>query len=281
VTDRPEELDAFFDGHPASREVFDALAEVVASTGPYELRVSRSQVAFADGPVFARAWIPDQYLRGGHAPLVLTLGFFHRDPSPRWKQVVEPAPGRFTHHLELGSPAEVDEEVREWIATARPHAKTPLAFTAPIEGGPGGAWVTVPFDAEAEFGRKRVPVRATIDGVAYRGSLVRMGGACHVLGVLKEIRARIGKQPGDVVEVTIEEDVAERTVEVPQDLATALAAAPAARAAFEGLAYSHRREYVRWIEEAKRAATREARIARTIESLAQGVKTPGAAPAGG
>ncbi len=71
-----------------------------------------------------------------------------------------------------------------------------LSFSAPIEQAHGGgAYVTVPFDVETVFGKKRVPVQATIDGQPYRGLLVRMGGPCHVLGVLKEIRERIGKQP--------------------------------------------------------------------------------------
>lgn len=154
------------------------------------------------------------------------------------------------------------------------HPASTFTFTAPIEGGAGGAYVTVPFDAEAVFGAKRIPIKATIDGVPYRGSLVRMGGGSHVLGVLKAIREQIGKQPGDPVEVTLEADTDERTVEVPGDLAAALAAAPPAKAAFDALAYSHRREYVRWIEEAKRAATRTGRVARAVELLPHGVKTP-------
>jgi len=93
------------------------------------------------------------------------------------------------------------------------------------------------------------------------------GGACHVLGVLKEIRERIGKQPGDVVQVTLVEDAAPRTVDVPRDLAAALAAAPGAKAAFDGLSYSHQREHVLWIEAAKRAETRASRIARWVDTL--------------
>lgn len=142
------------------------------------------------------------------------------------------------------------------------------SFSAPIEqANGGGAYVTVPFDVEVAFGKKRVPVQATIDGQPYRGSLVRMGGECHVLGVLREIRERIGKQPGDVVEVTIVEDTSPRTVGVPPDLAAALAAAPSAKAAFDRLSYSHQCGHVRRIEEAKRAETRAARIARTVEQL--------------
>jgi hypothetical protein len=133
--------------------------------------------------------------------------------------------------------------------------------------------VTVPFDAEAVFGEKRVPVRATIDGLPYVGSLVRMGGDCHVLGVLKEIRAALAKDEGDVVDVVIEEDTAPRVVDVPADLAAALESVPEAARFFETLAFSHRREYVRWIQDAKRDETRAARIARAVELLAAGKKS--------
>jgi hypothetical protein len=80
--------------------------------------VSKSQVAFARRRIFARAWVPGQYLGDGYAPLVLTLGFRRRDPLPRWKQIVEPAPGRFTHHLELRAIEEIDDEVRAWLLEA-------------------------------------------------------------------------------------------------------------------------------------------------------------------
>ncbi len=146
-------------------------------------------------------------------------------------------------------------------------------FSAPIEEGRGGgAYVSVPFDVEEVFGRKRVPVRASIDGIPYRGSLVRMGGDGHVLGVLRAIRAKIGKGVGDIVEVVLEEDTAERTVEVPPDLQKAIRSARGAGAAFRALSYSHQREYVRWIGEAKRAETRARRVERTVEMLVRGAR---------
>ena len=71
-------------------------------------------------------------------------------------------------------------------------------YTVTIQdAGGGGAYVTVPFDVEAVFGKKRVKVKATIDGQPYQGSLVRMGEPCHLLPVRKDIRARIGKGMGD------------------------------------------------------------------------------------
>jgi hypothetical protein len=140
-------------------------------------------------------------------------------------------------------------------------------FTAPIESDGSGAWVTVPFDVGATFGAKRVPVSATIDGIAYRGSLVRMGGDCHALGILKAIRTQLGKGVGDTVEVVLERDDSVREVEVPADLASALAEHAGANEAFSALSYSHRREYVRWIEEAKRPETRARRVSSAIERL--------------
>ena len=86
--------------------------------GPTELDIRKSQIAFRRGRAFAWVWMPGRYLRGKVAPLVLTVGFPYRDGSPRWKEVVEPAPGRFTHHLELFSALDIDEEVRQWLKTA-------------------------------------------------------------------------------------------------------------------------------------------------------------------
>lgn len=80
-------------------------------------------------------------------------------------------------------------------------------FEAEIKKVPDidGAYIEIPFDVKAEFGKGRVPVRATFDGEPYEGSIVRMGTPCHILGVRKDIRAKIGKQPGDIVKVSIEE----------------------------------------------------------------------------
>ena len=80
-------------------------------------------------------------------------------------------------------------------------------FTAEIKIVPDidGAYVEFPYDVRAEFGRGRVKVLATFDGVPYEGSLVRMGTPGHILGLRKDIRAKIGKQPGDRVEVTLRE----------------------------------------------------------------------------
>lgn len=80
-------------------------------------------------------------------------------------------------------------------------------FEAEIKKVPDidGAYIEIPFDVKAEFGRGRVPVTATFDGVLYEGSLVKMKTPCHILGIRKDIRAKISKQAGDIVSVTIRE----------------------------------------------------------------------------
>jgi hypothetical protein len=148
------------------------------------------------------------------------------------------------------------------------------SFKAKLEEGiGGGAFVRVPFDVEKVFGKKRVPITATIDGEPYRGTLVRMGLPEHCLGVLKAIRSKIGKDLGDEVAVSLAEDTAERNVVVPPDLTSALRRNKEARAFFETLSYTHQKEYVQWIEDAKKEETRHARLARTIDALLAKKKT--------
>ena len=143
-----------------------------------------------------------------------------------------------------------------------------IEFKAVIENaGNGGAYVKIPFDVNEVFGKKRVQVNASFDGEPYRGLLVRMGEPWHILIVLKSIREKIGKSFGDEIHVTVEADDAARVIEIPPALAAAFEPEPEALAFFDTLAHSHRREYVRWIEEAKQESTREKRVAKTIEML--------------
>ncbi len=145
-------------------------------------------------------------------------------------------------------------------------------FRAPVRSsgrGGGGHLVDVPTEVvEALGGKGRFPVTATFDGVPYRGSIVRMGGGA-VLGVQKAIMAEAGVTVGDMLTIVVRNDEAAREVEVPDDLAEALARNDPARAAFEGLSFSHKREYVRSITEAKRPETRARRIGLTIERLVE------------
>ena len=144
-------------------------------------------------------------------------------------------------------------------------------FRAKIENaGSGGAYVTIPFDVEKVFGKKRVKIKATIEGEPYRGTLVRMGTPYHILIVLKEIRQKIGKDFGDEVSIELEEDLEQRQVEIPAYIEQALVANPIAQGHYNGLSYTHQKEYIRWVTEAKREQTRQERLLKMIELLKQG-----------
>ena len=130
----------------------------------------------------------------------------------------------------------------------------------------------VPFDPKAELGKVRAPVRVTINGHTFRTTIARMGGRTFV-GLNREAREGTGVAPGDRVTVELVADDEPRTVELPPDLAAALDAD--LRAFFDSLSYTHRKEYVRWIEGAKRDETRRARVEKAVAMLRAGVRTPG------
>jgi len=127
-------------------------------------------------------------------------------------------------------------------------------------------------DAQVEAvgeGAKRFPVAATINGYTWGTTVVRMRGE-YMLGLSKEVRAGAGVDADDKVQVQLELDRSERTVDIPPELAEALARDAGASAAYERLAYTHRKEFANWVREAKREETRERRVARTLEMLRAG-----------
>lgn len=149
-------------------------------------------------------------------------------------------------------------------------------FKAKIEAGDGGgAYVLFPYDTEAEFATQgRVPVKAAFDGVPYTGSLIKYGHPLHSLGMPKAIREQTGKGPGDTVEVVVCKDEEVRTVEVPVEFEKLMKKAGLLQV-FNKLSYTHRKEYCRWITEAKKQETRLKRLEKAIGMLRKGVNTPG------
>ena len=139
-----------------------------------------------------------------------------------------------------------------------------------VPRGPAAA-VVLDDDQVAAIGEgaKRFPVRATVNGYTWRTTVTRMRGE-FLLGLNREVRESAGVEAGDKVEVAIELDTDPREVEIPQALARALSADPDAQAAFERLAFTHRKEYARWIAEAKREETRGRRVARALQMLSEG-----------
>jgi hypothetical protein len=146
-----------------------------------------------------------------------------------------------------------------------------LRFTATLhECGPAAAVILDDQQVAAvREGAKRVPVVATVNGYTWRTSVARMGGESMV-GLNRAVRKGAGVKAGDSVDVELELDTAPREVEVPQALTDALACDTEARAAFERLSSTHRKEYARWTEEAKREQTRERRVAQALVMLREG-----------
>ena len=143
-------------------------------------------------------------------------------------------------------------------------------FDAELERvGKTSARLRVPVDLEEIFGRARPPLKVTVEGHTWRTTPGVYGGVAYI-GLNKDVRAAAGVDAGDRVRVTIDLDTEPRTVAVPPDLRTVLRADPEAEAAFAELSFTHRREYVEWVEEAKRPETRARRIAGTVDGVRQG-----------
>jgi hypothetical protein len=148
---------------------------------------------------------------------------------------------------------------------------TTQRFTGELQdsGRGGGRWLEVPFDPKEVFGESRPAVAGTLNGTPFRGRL-SVYGAKTYLGLNKEIREAAAIDVGDRVEVVLERDDAPREVEVPPELLAAFERDTAAKTAFDKLAFTHRKEYARWIAEAKREEARERRAAKALEMLKAG-----------
>ena len=135
--------------------------------------------------------------------------------------------------------------------------------------GKSSARLRVPVDLKDIYGRARPPLKVTIGEHTWRTTPGVYGGVAYI-GLNKGVRSAAGVDAGDRVRVTMELDSEPRTVAVPADLEAALRADPEATAAFAKLSFTHQREYVEWVEEAKRSETRARRIERTVDGVRQG-----------
>lgn len=125
--------------------------------------------------------------------------------------------------------------------------------------------ITIPFDVEKVFGAKRVPVKVRINDAEYRSTVFRMGGK-YMMAVPKVFREAAGIKAGEKITVTMEKDLEKRTVEVPKDLAEALKKEDLTKV-FAKMSYTHQKEYVNAIAEAKKPETRARRIKNAIELI--------------
>jgi hypothetical protein len=113
-----ELVDAFFGNRAGATAIFKKVEEVIANFGEHELRVGKSQVVFRRRRGFAYIWLPDMYLRGPNPEAVLSIALPYELMSARFKEVVNPAPSTWMHHLEMRSPDELDDEAIGWLRQA-------------------------------------------------------------------------------------------------------------------------------------------------------------------
>lgn len=132
------------------------------------------------------------------------------------------------------------------------------------------AGITIPFDVEKIFGAKRVPVKVSINGAEHRSTIVKMNGK-YVVGVPKIFREAAKVKAGEIISVTIEKDTEKRTVTIPEDLAKALKEANLTET-FAKMSYTHQKEYVNAVNEAKKEETRIRRIEKTIAMLREKIR---------
>ena len=141
--------------------------------------------------------------------------------------------------------------------------------------GPGGAWTGI-FLTEAQsakLGRRgRVPVALTVNGHPFKAFAAPMGNGTHGIMFNKTMQKTAGVSQNDGVDVTLEVDTARRTVEVPSELAAGLKKSKAAKTFFDRLAYTHKKDFVGWITEAKRQETKDKRLAETMRLLKARIK---------
>lgn len=145
-----------------------------------------------------------------------------------------------------------------------------MRFEARLQPDPTGTgtWVQVPREANVALGLKGRPkISAVIAGHPYRGSLMPMGDGTFGLGVLKAIQQAAGLKRGDVISVELELDAAPRIIDPPADLARAMERDKKAKAAWEKLSYTNKREIALSLEEARKPETRARRLAAALERL--------------
>ena len=142
------------------------------------------------------------------------------------------------------------------------------------ERGPG-CGIRLPFDPKAVFGSARAPVVVTVNRhEPFRTTVFVYSGVAWI-GLRRDQQEAFGVGVGDGVRVTVARDDAPRIVELPPELERELNGAPDAARAYEALSYTHRKEYARWVGEAKREQTRLTRAAKAVTMLREGTKTPG------
>jgi hypothetical protein len=141
-------------------------------------------------------------------------------------------------------------------------------FSARLYTSSNWVCVAVPFDVQKTFGVKgRVAIRGTMNGFEFRSSFFPNGDGTHFMLVNKTMQKSTELKAGDFAEIEIDQDTEPRTLEIPDDVSAALKTQPLTKNRFEKYFYSHQKEWLGWISEAKKPETRKRRIEKAIQTL--------------
>ncbi|MDN5200650.1 YdeI/OmpD-associated family protein [Fulvivirgaceae bacterium BMA10] len=162
--------------------------------------------------------------------------------------------------------------------TNKPTINKTQVFEAIIEKpdpGSDAACISIPFDVQDVYGTKgQVKVKATFDGYEYRGVIANMGTGSHIIILTKAVRKAIGKDHGDQIKVTLLKDTEERVITIPDYFQKLLDQDQKIKSFFNSLSYTNRKEYINWMEGAKKQETKDRRIWQSLEKLEKGIKNP-------
>lgn len=137
-----------------------------------------------------------------------------------------------------------------------------------MEPGTNTAYIEFPYDVESSFGTKgRIKVVCYFEDVEYRGSLVKMGTECHIIGMTQDIRKKIEKKVGDIINIKIYKDEAERIADVHPAFDALMQQDDVLRSAYDKLSFTRKKEIFTKLTEAKKEETMQARLAKIVESL--------------
>ncbi|MEV6280224.1 DUF5655 domain-containing protein [Nocardia sp. NPDC051832] len=123
MADKSATPEDYLAGHATAAAVYKKLCSILADAGSYDIRVTKSQIAFRRKRNFAFLWLPGQYLKNPDAEVVVSFVLDREVKSKRFKEVAHPAPERWMHHLEVRKPGDLDQEVGEWLRAAADSAQ--------------------------------------------------------------------------------------------------------------------------------------------------------------
>lgn len=260
---------------PGVAATYTAILEAAEALGPVKEEPKKTSIHLVRASAFAGVAVQK-------SALVLTLKSDRDVASRRIRKREQASANRWHLEVRLDGPEEVDADIRRWLERAYALAGPKLAraadvstpsktFKTTIVRNGSMCFIPLTFDPKELFGKVRAPVKVTLNGHSFRSTIAAMGGPPCV-PFRRSNREAAGLEGGETLEVRLELDTEKRVVAPPADFVRALKAAPPSWERWQALSYSHKREHVEAIEEARKPETRARRIEGATRMI-RGVRT--------